>query len=165
MANVKKVINNETVKEFFKLPAFQDIWDIESFYMNVPQSIEDILRGATGQLSGTQRSSSYRVFRMLSTLNEISTETVSEMLNRKQIALTGKPYGREYIRQWVSVLTCANQALTHHILTKGNIIGSNQEVLNNKTKAEKPKLDVTKLSRPLAPELYESLKQRGLIKE
>ncbi len=71
-----------------------------------------------GQLSSTKRPSTYRIFQLLTTLNEINFNTVSEKINSKQMVLSGDTYSESYIRQWVSCLTCASQGIYHHLYTR-----------------------------------------------
>ncbi len=118
MANIKKITDNFMVKYFLNSEEFQAIYDTESYRYEMPSHIDDRLRGATGQFSGTQRPTGLRVFMILKTLDVISTETVSEIINRKKIAIDGHGYSEAYIRQWVNTLTCASQSINHYLMTR-----------------------------------------------
>lgn len=117
--NIRKTINNSFVK-YSLTTSFPDIYDYESFNIYIERNIEDILRGASGQLSSTKRPSTYRIFQILITLDEINFNTVSEKINSKQMVLSGDTYSESYIRQWVSCLTCASQGIYHHLLTNNS---------------------------------------------
>ena len=75
-------------------------------------------RGASGQLSSTKRPSTYRIFQILITLDEINFNTVSEKMNSKKMVLSGDSYSESYIRQWVSCLRCASDGIYHLLLTR-----------------------------------------------
>ncbi|CAH8206815.1 hypothetical protein VAE308_580003 [Vibrio aestuarianus] len=57
------------------------------------------------------------MFQLLTTLNEINFNTISEKLNTKKMVLEGETYCDSYIWQWVSCLTCASQGVYHRFLT------------------------------------------------
>ncbi|WP_370558533.1 hypothetical protein NMD70_09380 [Edwardsiella tarda] len=84
-------------------------------------TIDDIIRGATGQAGGgDRRVSSSKIMRLLMSLNIINTETVKAALNRKQKAFYGKPYGKSTVEFYTRVLRCASQGVWHHVLARGS---------------------------------------------
>lgn len=96
------------------LNTLEGVYDSKSYAADIPRWVDDCLAGAAGQVPGTQRVSAYRLFTLLSYLDEISTETVGNMMNRKRIAIEGKGYSRSYIEFMTKALRCASQAIAHH---------------------------------------------------
>lgn len=116
---IRKNIDNKFIKEtLIDLYSDEDVYSSLSFHEMVDHNFIDIIRGSTGQLSSTYRPSSYRVFQLLKTLNEINFDTVSKKLNPRRMALDGKNYSDSYIRQWVSCLACASQGIFHYLWTR-----------------------------------------------
>lgn len=83
-------------------------------YEELPNWADDVIYGACGQMSGTTRINPTRIFRVLQTLDVISTETVAATMNRKREALGDKPYAKSTIEFYTRVLRCASQAIMHH---------------------------------------------------
>lgn len=116
MARRPTKLCNKLVRRYLKL--FDDIWDTESYESEIEDWLDDIIRGATGQMPGTQRISSYKIFCLLSTLKEISTESVSNILNPRQIAITGNPYSQRTIEYYTAVCRCASQGIFHQLFIR-----------------------------------------------
>jgi len=108
------VTKNIEVKEYLQKVG-QDIYDYNSFTNFIPEWLDDLLAGSGNLQTGTRPPSSYRVFRMISVLDEISTITVAEYLNVKRIATGEKLYSTTTIKNWMNSLVCANKAITHHL--------------------------------------------------
>ncbi len=128
MARTKGAVSthdNEAVQNY--LLQYKDIYDLDSYTHSINNVIDDCLRGATGQMAGTQRPSAYRVFTLLRLLPTISTLTVAEVMNRKQMAITGKGYSKSYIEYWTKTLRCASQAIAHHVDLTIRETGETQE--------------------------------------
>ncbi|PSU38483.1 hypothetical protein [Photobacterium phosphoreum] len=121
MSNIKKSTDNKTVKCYLNSQEeFSNIYNYESYGLFIDSNINDRLYGASGQLSGSIRTTPYRIFSMLRVIDIIDVKTISTILNRRKIALTGKPYSTSYIYQWISMLTCASQSIYHYLLTRTN---------------------------------------------
>ncbi len=81
---------------------------------DTPGWIDDIISGATSQVGGSARIGRSRLFHMLLALDEISTATVAQLLNRKRLALGDKPYGDRHCRKVAAALRCASGGISHH---------------------------------------------------
>lgn len=110
--------DNTEVKALI-FPLREVSYNAEWFHHYVPPWLENCLRGASGQMRGTSRPSTYRIFKILACLNDINTTTVGEFLNKKRRAIEGKEYSYSYINQWVKCLRCAAQAIQHHKPAEG----------------------------------------------
>ncbi|MGR1188220.1 hypothetical protein [Vibrio parahaemolyticus] len=116
MKKTRKNVDNKFTKEtLIDLYSNENVYSSLSFHEMVDHKFIDIIRGSTGQLSSTYRPSSYRVFQLLRTLNEINFDTVSEKLNPRRMVLDDKKYSDSYIHQWVSCLACASQGIYHYL--------------------------------------------------
>lgn len=105
--------DNTEVKAF--LNTFEDVYDQETMFETIPMWIEDCIYGAKGQVSaGTRKLSTYRIFTLLRQLDEISTKTVGDLLNRRRMAVHGEEYSKRMIEYYTAALRCASQALAHH---------------------------------------------------
>ncbi|ELM3723924.1 hypothetical protein RYR28_002721 [Edwardsiella piscicida] len=108
--------NNAAVQEYL-LEAFDPIEGITDRHTAI--IIDDIVRGATGQVGGGERRvSSSKVIRLLMSLTIINTETVKDALNRKQVVLYGKLYAKSTVEFYTRVLRCASQGIWHHVIIK-----------------------------------------------
>lgn len=141
MARPTRSHNNADVKEYLK--QFTDVYDSETYQFYIPSTVDDCIRGSTAQIAGTQRVSSYRIFFLLTLLDEITVNNVAELLNRKNKGLGDKEFSHRYVQYWVSALTCASQAIKHHcsINVKPisiSVIHNNPEVVY--TQAEKSQM-------------------------
>lgn len=107
MARPVYKIDNSHVKEA--------MMDFMSFY-DAPSWMNDIIRGAKGQVStGTNQISSSTVFRLIQSLDEISTKTVGEALNLKQEAITGEKYSVRMVEYYTAAARCASQGIFHRL--------------------------------------------------
>lgn len=84
-------------------------------YNELPRWMDDCISGATTQVAGTQRYSPANLFNILRTLDELSTETVGSMINRKRIAFGDEPFSDRYVQYVTKAARCASQALSHHV--------------------------------------------------
>lgn len=108
------VTNNTEVKSYLQQLG-QSIYDYDSFNTFIDPVIDDLLAGASNLQTGTRPPSSYRVFRMLSVLDEVSSITVADYLNVKRKATGEKLYSTTTVKNWVNTLICANRAIIHHL--------------------------------------------------
>ena len=78
----------------------------------------------------TKPPSTYKVYTLLTYLDNINVSTVGEVLNRKKQALDGTCYSPRYIQKWVAVTTNASEAILHHMEMYPEVIiqlGGNNE--------------------------------------
>lgn len=100
-------IDNQTAKRF--------LLNYATFY-ELPRWANDIIRGAKGQIkTGTNQVSSSAVFRLVQSLEVISTQTVAATLNRKRLAVDGEVYCQRMIEYYTSAARCASQGITHQL--------------------------------------------------
>lgn len=100
-------VNNRMVRQY--------LTNISSLrYEDLPGWIDDVISGATSQVGGSARIGRGRLFSMLLALDEITTATVAQLMNRKRIALGDKPYGARHCRKVAAALRCASNGIKHH---------------------------------------------------
>lgn len=109
MARKPTTYNNKDVKLF--------LHELDTFnYFELPRWVDDCFAGACGQIPGNIRFSSIALFNIVHSLDEISTETVLRLLNRRKEAL-GEPLVTERYSQYIAkAARCASQAIAHHKL-------------------------------------------------
>ncbi|MGL5285905.1 MAG: hypothetical protein ACRC8D_07170 [Aeromonas sp.] len=83
-------------------------------YGDAPAWIDDCFSGACGQVIGTLRIHPARIFGIVRALDSITTATVSDLMNRKRLALGEPPYGDRWCRMVASACRCASQAIQYH---------------------------------------------------
>lgn len=89
-------------------------WLLEDVTTDFNSTLSDVLRGATGQLTGTKRPSNDLVLMRLQSLDRIDFNTVGRMLSRKTAYIDGVVVSKTLVKQWVNVLTCASKAIVYH---------------------------------------------------
>lgn len=128
--NTVKITDNSKVKEFLsKLNLLGYNQAINEEQCNaistsgLPNWLDDCLRGATGQTpkTSTRRISKKQILFYLTSLTEISTTTVAELLNRKRIAITGEAYSKSMIEWYTRAIRCASQAISHYLFNRLDI--------------------------------------------
>jgi hypothetical protein len=125
MPRPKHVFDNEDIKMFLTIK-YPEIYDYNSFHTYIDKGVEDILYGACGQGGWNTRTSSYRVFTLLKMLTKVSVDDVGEIMNKKQEAITGKPYSLRTLQRWVGVLHCASDGIRHHLYNNPTILENNK---------------------------------------
>ena len=107
------VTDNTQVKNYLK--KFSNTVLIYPDYVEfVPSWLDDIMNGAAGQIAGTRRVSSYKLFCILRMLDEISTITVRALLDPKRSTITGKGYSKSMIEFYTKALRCASSGIMYH---------------------------------------------------
>ncbi|MFA0345725.1 hypothetical protein AB4486_01865 [Vibrio sp. 10N.222.55.C6] len=128
--NTVKITDNSKVQEFLSKLNFlgynQAINDEQCNAIStsgLPNWLDDCLRGATGQTpkTSTRRTSKKQILFYLTFLTEISTTTVGKLLNRKQVAITGKNYSKSMIEWYTRAIRCASQAISHYLFNRLDI--------------------------------------------
>lgn len=110
MARKPDVFDNSSVKAFMLENGFGGDGD----YTELPKWMDDVFSGAAGQISGTQKFSPPRLWRLLCSLDTISTQTVMGAMNRKRVALGYEPVSERYAQYVCKALRCASQAIVYH---------------------------------------------------
>lgn len=105
--------DNTLVRQYLQ-PLALDIYNKDSFTEFVPNWLDDVLAGASNQMSGTRPPSSYKVFMLLKSLDYLSTKHVGLLINKKQLSVNGVGYSKRYIEKWVVCLKTASQAIKYH---------------------------------------------------
>ena len=111
MARPPIKIDNTIVKSYLS--------DYSSYYDDaLPSWVNDLIRGGKGQMNQTCTSqcSSSTLFRVLQSLDEISSITVGSFINRRRMAFGDEPVGSRMIEYYTKSARCASQALAHKIL-------------------------------------------------
>lgn len=92
------------------------LMDLEIFnYGDVPRWLDDVISGACGQVSGTQKFSPASLYNLISILDTITTETVETFLNRKRVALGDAPVSTRYAQYVAKAARCASEAVQYHM--------------------------------------------------
>lgn len=130
MARKPEEYDNSKIKRYM----LENGYGGDGDYFELPRWMDDVFSGAAGQIAGTQKFSPPRLWRLLCSLDVISTESVKSAMNRKRLALGDAPISDRYAQYVCKALRCASQALTYH---------KDKNVFTEAQKVEEP-LDFTK---------------------
>lgn len=109
MARPPMKTDNKLVKEFL-IPY--------TSYYTLPAWADDLIRGSKGQMTALQSQvGSASVFRLLQSLEEITTANVRESINKKRVALGDPEYSPRMVEYYTAAARCASQAIMHRLLT------------------------------------------------
>lgn len=87
-------------------------------YYTVPDWVDDLIRGSKGQMTALQSQvGSASVFRLLQSLEVITTASVRESINKKRVALGYPEYSPRMVEYYTAAARCASQAIMHRLLT------------------------------------------------
>lgn len=127
---VGSIMNKDNKKVRSLLMNTLEIYDYESYGVFIPDWVDDCIRGGICRMGITKPPSTYKVYTLLTYLDNINVSTVGEVLNRKKQALDGTCYSPRYIQKWVAVTTNASEAILHHMEMYPEVIiqlGGNNE--------------------------------------
>lgn len=110
MARKPEEYDNSKIKQYM----LENGYGGDGDYFELPRWMDDVFSGAAGQISGTQKFSPPRLWRLLCSLDVVSTESVKTAMNRKRIALGDEPISDRYAQYVCKALRCASQALSYH---------------------------------------------------
>ena len=111
-----KPLDNKVVKDY--LNSLDTIYNFSTYEQDIPRSIDDRIAGSLSCLPNTSRPSPFSVFIKLRLLDEICYDSVSELMNRKRMAIEGVGYSKRYIQYWVKTLRWASGSIEHYVLSK-----------------------------------------------
>lgn len=110
MARKPEEYDNSKIKRYM----LENGYGGDGDYFDLPRWMDDVFSGAAGQISGTQKFSPPRLWRLLCSLDIVSTESVKTAMNRKRLALGDEPISDRYAQYVCKALRCASQALSYH---------------------------------------------------
>lgn len=148
-----EIYDNKDIQEFL----IDNDFSVGCDYADLPSWLDDIISGACGQIAGTQKFSPPRLWRLLYSLDTISTELVSSAINRKRLAFGDAPVSERYIRYVCAALRCASQAIRYHkrFRTINNTTTQNVSTDFNETlKFTEIELDMIRSAAKISSEQY-----------
>lgn len=102
------VVDNTEVKNTLQ--------DFMSFY-DLPDWIQDIVRGSAGQVStGNRGISSSSIFRIIQSLEQISNDNISAYINPRYNTVYGKDMSSRMIEYYGAAARNASQAIAHQLV-------------------------------------------------
>jgi hypothetical protein len=121
-------VNNRSVKAYLLELGVITLADL-------PPYLNDCISGSSRVAQrGTQPLNRGQLLQALYALDDINSETVATMLNRKRVALGDKPFSSAHVKTFTSAAKNASQAIQHHMHSSNANCISRHLAANNLTR-------------------------------